>query len=52
MNQINSGDEVKGTEVALQKVLNYISSTGINSPEKMLKVFQMKLLDLLGCIEL
>lgn len=51
--QVNSADEVQGHEVALPKTkakkkFNYTSSTGINCPEKILKLFQIKPLYWLG----
>ena len=44
VSQIHSGDEAPPLRELHKQMLNYISSTGINSPKKTLKLIQIKLL--------
>lgn len=44
VSQTHSGDEAQPLRKLHKQMLNYISSTGINSPKKTLKLVQTKLL--------
>ena len=44
VSQIHSGDEAQPLRELHKQMLNYISSIGINSPKKILKLVQIKLL--------